>query len=113
MANLSTPKIRVELETPGTEEITEYLVQTDNRDMVAFDLTRSRKNWPSMADGNVFWINFLAHHALSKRGGVAITFEDFLARAVSVTPVDEDGEDADLADAGSADPFPKEALPEY
>ena len=72
MTKFLTPKLRVQLESPGTDELTEYIVQTDNRDMVAFDLTRSRKGWPSMDEANMFWMTFLAHHALSKRGGVAI-----------------------------------------
>lgn len=116
MTSLTTPKIRIRLETPGTDELTEYLVQTDNRDMVAFDLTRSRKGWPSIEDANMLWINFLAHHALAKRGGVPISFDDFLARAVSVDPVDEDGNDIDPenpADGVSADPFQKTAEPTY
>lgn len=108
-----TPKLSVQLENPGSDEITEYVVQTDNRDMVAFDLTRSRKGWPSMDEGNMFWMNFLAHHALSKRGGVQISFDDFLARAINVVPVDEEGEEVAIEDAGSAEPFPKEAEPTY
>lgn len=113
MTKFLTPKLRVQLESPGTDELTEYIVQTDNRDMVAFDLTRSRKGWPSMDEANMFWMTFLAHHALSKRGGVAITFEDFLDRAVIITPVDEDGEEVALEDSGSADPLLSEASGGY
>lgn len=111
MTSLPTPKLKIVLEAPSTGELTEYIVQTDNRDMVAFDLTRNRKNWPSMDDANMLWMNFIGHHAISKRGGVAISFDDFLAQCVECFPVDQDGEEVspEAAASGvvSAESFPQ------
>lgn len=108
--NLPTPKVVVLLETPGSGEHTEYTVQTDNRDWVAFDLTRGRKKWPTTEESPTLWLNFMAHHAMAKRGGLDLTFEEFLARAVKCFPVNEEDEEISVSEAAagavSAESFP-------
>lgn len=117
MAKLPTPIVVVLLEAPGTEELTEYTVQTDNRDWVAWDLTRSRKNWPTTEEAPMVWLNFMAHHALCKRSNIIdMTFEEFSGqRAVKCFPVDSEGQEITVEEAAagavSADPFLQEAVP--
>lgn len=117
MTKLATPKITITLENPGTNDTTEYVVQTDNRDLVAFDLTRNRKGWPIYSEAEFLWMSFIGWHALSKRGGVAVTLDDFFERCISAVPLDENDEETSAAAAAngavSAESLPQEAEPIY
>lgn len=116
MTKLPTPTVVVLLEIPGQEDLTEFTVQTDNRDWCAWELTRSRKNLPTTEEAPMIWLNFMAHHALAKRERViSMDFEEFMSqRAVKCFPVDEEGKEISVEEAAngavSADPFPLEAV---
>ena len=91
MATLSTPIVSVVLEPAAGGELTETTIQTDNRDMVAFDLHRSRAGWPKLADAPILWMTFLAWHALKRSGELSESFDDFNGRCLAVKMLDEDG----------------------
>ena len=112
--------LAVELEQPGTNDTIEYTIQADNRDMVRFDLIRSRKQWPASSDAPMLWATVIAYFALLRSGSIADeTVEQFIDRAVSVTSVKEDGtavtvEDALAGDVGAdVDPSQPGVAPGY
>lgn len=86
--------VAIELEQPGTADTIEYTVQPDNRDMVRWDLIRSRKGWPATSDAPILWATVVAYFALRRSGELGDeTVEAFIDRAVSVTYVNpETGE---------------------
>ena len=105
MARMTAPKILVVLDNDR-----EYTVQTDNRDMVRFDLMRGRKQWPTMQEAPMLWLTFLAWSALSREKELpGADVDKELDRILSVDVVDDDGnvvdlDDPDVADAVSVDP---------
>lgn len=60
-------------------------VQTDNRDMVRWDLTRGRRQWPQAQDAPFLWGTFLAWAALHRAGDITEDFESFEARCLQAT----------------------------
>lgn len=105
MAKMTAPKILVVLDNDN-----EYTVQTDNRDMVRFDLMRGRKQWPTMQEAPMLWLTFLAWSALSREKELpGADVDKELDRILSVDVVDDEGnvvdlDDPDVADAVSVDP---------
>jgi len=104
----------VELEQPGTSDTIEYTIQTDNRDLVRWDLVRGRKGWPTSTDAPVLWATVVSYFALLRAGEIQNTesVEAFIDRAVAVQFIKpETGEpltaDEIAAGEGStdADPF--------
>jgi hypothetical protein len=91
--NLSTPRVRVFLETPNPGEYLTIDVQTDNRDLIEWDARRAQKGWPKGTDAPSLWMTFLAWHAARRSGGpVAEKFEEFATACAQVLPIDRDGE---------------------
>ena len=80
--NLQTPIIDVVLDQ-GDGTYLEAAVQADNRDMVRWDLTRVRKQWPAAQDAPFLWSTFLAWAALTRAQDITDTFEDFEARCLA------------------------------
>jgi len=112
MANhkLTMPKLRVLVDDSPTGELTEYTVQTDNRDAVRFDVMRPRKSWPGSQEAPMLWMTILAWSAIKRSGGTADTVEDYLDKIVQIEPIDEDGNTVDPttedgAEAWSAGPL--------
>lgn len=107
MARMLAPKLSVVL-----DDDTEYTIQTDNRDMVRFDLTRARQSWPSMQDAPMLWATVLAWSCLSREGKLpGRNVADELDRIVGVEILDENGDpvgfdDPAVVDALSVDPTP-------
>lgn len=92
MARMVAPKILVVL-----DDDKEYTLQTDNRDLVRFDLVRGRKQWPTMQDAPMLWLSFLGWSALSREGVLpGSDVEKELDRLISVEVLDEDGNVVDL-----------------
>lgn len=80
-----TPQVVVLLEQPGSDELVEMTIQTDNRDMVRFDMTRAHRRWPSSTDASILWLTFLAWSALDRNNLLdGEKFDDFQARCVQV-----------------------------
>lgn len=71
-----TPLVVVTLE--HDDELVEVEVQTDNRDMIAWDMHRNRVGWPSTQDAPVLWLTFIAWHALKRSASTVadLTFAD-------------------------------------
>jgi hypothetical protein len=111
---LSTPRVRVLIERPDTADLLEVDVQTDNRDMIQWDATRPRRQWPMGSDAPVLWMTFLAWHAIRRTGGAPgytppDSFDAFSDTCVSVVAIDADGEPITRAGGTvAADPTPPE-----
>lgn len=56
---------------------TTHRVQPANPDMVRFDLTAARNNWPSGEKAPFFWMTFLAWAVLKRTGLYPHDFEQF------------------------------------
>lgn len=79
---LKTPIIDVVLDQ-GDGTYLEAAVQTDNRDMVRWDLTRGRRQWPQAQDAPFLWGTFLAWAALTRAQDISEDFETFEARCLA------------------------------
>ncbi|AMB58238.1 hypothetical protein [Microterricola viridarii] len=89
---ISSPIVTVLVEAPGTDELTSYTVQTDNRDMVQWDVIRARKSWPAMSDAPILSFTVIAWNALRRSGAIATQgLDDFMAKCVDVYASDADG----------------------
>lgn len=63
-----------------------------NPSLVAYDRSRSKRDWPHPKEGPVFWLTFLAWHTLKAQQKYDGTFEQFS----STDCIDiDDGEDED------------------
>lgn len=107
---LTAPKVRVLVENSAGEALTEYTVQTDNRDMVRWDLLRSRKNWPTAKDAPMLLMSVLAWHAIKRSGETTDDVETYLDKIVDVTPVDEDGQALDPTNAEAGEEVAADSL---
>lgn len=89
-----TPRVRVLLELPDSDQLAEVTVQPDNRDMVRWDRARAAKKWPEQKEAPVLWITFLAWAAIKRLGHDVHTgdYDSFEGRCVEVLAVDENGE---------------------
>lgn len=113
--------IAVTLEQPGTDDLKEITVRTDNRDMVRWELIASRKGWPAATAAPVLSLSVMAYSALLRAGEVQGTenVETFLDRCVGARFVNEDGSAVTLAqvqagDVGTnVDPSQPAAAPGY
>lgn len=96
--------IEVVLEQPGTDDLLEYVVRTDNRDLVRWDLTRVRRGWPATSEAPFLWMTVLGYFALIRAGEISDkeNVEAFIDRCLSAKFVNEDGSPvtAGQADAG-------------
>lgn len=108
---LKTPRVRIQLEQPNTDDVLEMDVQTDNRDMIQWDVTRARRDWPQGKDAPALWLTFLAWHALHRTGGTTLQLDGFLAACIDVSGIDRDGEtvaagatDEEVSAAWGSDP---------
>lgn len=89
-----SPRVRVLLELPDTDQLAEVTVQTDNRDMVRWDRARAAKKWPTVQDAPILWMTFCAWAAIRRLGHDVHTgdYDSFEGRCVEVLSVDENGE---------------------
>src|SRR5690242_7666585 len=84
---LDTPHIRVTM-----NDGREYDVQTENPDMVMFDIERAKRKWPTFQDAPMLWINYLAFSKLKQSGELGNeTFDAWILRTVRVDNLNEDG----------------------
>src|SRR5262245_31808283 len=88
---LSSPRIRILRES--SEEPIE--VQTDNRDLVLWDMTRSRHKWPKFDEAPFVWLTFLAWPAARRTGQIngETTYEVWSKDVVSVESLDDEDEE--------------------
>ncbi len=91
---LSAPIVRIVLDLTNDGNLTEYTVQTDNRDAVRWDMTRGRENWPAADVAPMLWATFMAWSALTRTGeysGKFVEFNDLCLEAAMTAP--ENGTD--------------------
>lgn len=103
MAQLSAPKVVVLLETPGTDELTEYTVQTDNRDAIQWDVSRGRRGWPAFNEAPMLYMTFLAWHAMHRTGATKQSLDEFMKDAAEVKVLTVDGKAVAPGEATEAD----------
>jgi len=103
MTQLSAPKVLVLVETAGTDELTEYTVQTDNRDAIQWDVTRPRRSWPAFNEAPMLYMTFLAWHAMHRSGATKQNLDEFMKVAVEVKVLTVDGRAVAPAEALAED----------
>lgn len=109
MVQLISPRLRISIERPLDDAFDQYDVQTDNRDLIAWDATRPRRQWPAGTDAPVLWMTYLAWHALKRTGApVPESFDDFTEICVDVRPIDRDGS---LIEPGSGETVTDSPIP--
>ena len=81
-------------------------LQTNNSDMILWDLTRPKQRppWPAFNDAPILWMTFLAWAAARRTGAIepSYTWETWRPEVLEVTP--QNDEDAPEDEAGA--PFP-------
>lgn len=89
---LSSPRVRVKRD--GHEDLE---LQTDNRDLLAWDRTRIRHKWPKFDEAAFLWLTFLSWSAARRTGAIepGMTFERWESEVIDVATVD-DADDGDL-----------------
>lgn len=98
MARMVSPRLLVTLDDGN-----EYDIQTDNRDMVRFDLLKGRKQWPPMQEAPMLWVTVLAWSCLAREHKLSEDVEKGIDRIVAVEALDEDGNVVDLDDPAIAE----------
>lgn len=100
MARMVSPRLLVTLDDGN-----EYDIQTDNRDMVQFDLKRGRYGWPSMQEAPMLWVTVLAWSCMTREGKISKddSVEKGINRIIAVEALDEDGNVVDLDDPAIAE----------
>ena len=98
MARMVSPRLLVTLDDGN-----EYDIQTDNRDMVRFDLLKGRKQWPSMQEAPMLWVTVLAWSCMARENKLAEDVEKGIDRIIAVEALDEDGNVVDLDDPAIAE----------
>ena len=95
--SLATPQIRVTNAEGDT-----YVVQTQNADLVAYDVTAYKHKWPPMKDAPFLWLTFLAWHASRRLGRIPSdqTYEQFRDTVLSVDSPDGDDQDGEVGPTG-------------
>ena len=99
MARMVAPKMAVVL-----DDDTEYTIQTDNRDLVRFDLIRGRHKWPTLQDAPKLWATVIAWSCLAREGKLpGQNVEAELDRILAVDLLDEDGNPVDINSPAAAE----------
>lgn len=97
MTRLAAPRVRVVLDQPGGDAL-EVVVQSDNRDLVAWDMTRGRKGWPEMKDAPFLWSTFVAWSVMRREGHTDLSVDAFFERCLEAQVIKAD--DAENPDDG-------------
>lgn len=90
---LNTPRVRVIRE--GFEP---FDVQTDNRDLVRFDMTRPKQRpvWPMPDQAPMLWLTFIAWSASQRQGSIPaeLTWDQWRDQVLGIeTLTDDDDEE--------------------
>lgn len=100
---LSSPRLLVVVDTGSAEGYTQYDVQTDNRDLVRYDLMKARKGWPTQREAPIVFMTAVAWAALKREGYTTDDVEAYMEKIVDITPVDDKGEALDPNDLEGED----------
>lgn len=84
---LVAPRVRVIRD--GQEPLD---IQTDNRDMLAWEQTAIRHKWGSFQDRPFKWLTFLAWSAARRAGAITpeLTYERWEAEVLSISDTNQD-----------------------
>lgn len=84
----------------------EATVQTENPDMVFFDIERAKRKWPTFQDAPMLWVNYLAYSKLKRDGEVnGQTFDAWLMTTQAIKNLNADDEESQrLAAVGPTQP---------
>lgn len=84
---LTSPRVRVIRD--GHEPLE---IQSDNRDLVLWDMTRSRHRWPKLDEAPFLWLTFVSWAAARRTGAIepAHTYERWSDEVLSVEALDVD-----------------------
>lgn len=102
MDALPTPVYDVILDD-GQGETTKHRVQVLNVDLVRFDRTAAKHDWPRADRAPMLWNTFVVWSAMRRTGAIpeSLKWEQFEERALAVSPVPRDrlnGEGSDVVD---------------
>jgi hypothetical protein len=87
---LVAPRVRVIREGSDVVEI-----QTDNRDLLAWENTALKHKWGSFQDRPFKWLTFLSWSALRRTGDLnGLTYEAWEAQVLSAENVEDEDDDA-------------------
>lgn len=101
---MTQPRLRVLLDDGSTVQ-----AQTNNADLIRWDMTRAKHKWPGVSDAPFLWLTFIAWAALRRTKAIdpGMTWEAFSESAVQVedlTEYDAEGVDAVDPTKGAAEP---------
>lgn len=86
--DLKSPILDIVLDQ-GDGTYLEAAVQADNRDLVRWDMTRGRRQWPQATDAPFLWSTFLAWAALTRAGDITEDFDTFEGRCLQASARDK------------------------
>lgn len=88
---LTAPRVRVVLADGSVIED----LQTVNYDMIMYERTRDKQKpkWPTMEDGRIFWLTFVAWHAAKRTGATEMTFEQWERDAWDISVASDEPDD--------------------
>ena len=79
-------------------------LQTDNRDLVLWDMTRARHKWPKLDEAPFVWLTFISWAAARRTGAIEPdrTYERWRDETLGVEALDDDevGDDGRPTQAG-------------
>lgn len=84
---LTSPNISV-LMRDGTS----WTVQTENEDLVSWDMVRAPRKWPKLDDAPFLWLTFLAWNAGKRDGLHELPWDQFKTDCRQVSTADSDDE---------------------
>lgn len=83
-------------------------IQADNRDLIAWDMTRAKHKWPKFDDAPFMWLTFTSWHAARRTGAIPpdYTWERWREETLEVTSLDDDDADNELGTPTEPGPAP-------
>lgn len=103
--------IDVTVDDDGT--IKTLTIQTDNRDMLAWERYRVVKKLPSMSDAPMTWMTFMAWSAMRRAGDTDVKIDAFFETCLRVEPHKEDPDDEDDDGTVEVDPTSRETATDW
>lgn len=82
-------------------------VQTEHPDLALYDLERTRRKWPTIQEGPIWWLSYVAYSKIKRSGRLREPkqgFEEWLLTTSGVKSLDENGNITEQV--AQADPFP-------
>lgn len=98
---IQVPALRVVLDTGHPAgELTEYVLQPDGRDVISWEMTASRRGWPSRHDADFLCSAVVAWSALKRADAYSGDLDRFLDQLRDVAPASDEEKDSANDGAG-------------